>query len=215
MEKEQAKQILESRYISIEDENLNTFINDKEVFEALLVMGANPNYVFYDVWGQESNILGKVVYNTLFNQFKLLLKYGANPNSVSIIQRKKSPDDIKAEEKENIMFDIVANAGWRFFQEILKYDVNLNVLSPLYGDTLLIYVLRRKCIYHNGKHKQTVELMLKHGVNVNQKNVNNISIFDLIERPTSATSEFDARATNKFEVDDDIFSLLEEYKDDE
>ncbi len=181
---ETAKSLLSNRGIAVKDENLFAFLGEKEVFRALLIMGANPNH-FDTYFG--APILSLAFSRNEYAEFKLLLEFGANPNSIS------SGDRTKAE----IIFEMVTYypSRIRFFTCLIKHKVNLNILHPESGETLLCYKIRMSYRVSS----EIIEILLKNGASPNTPNRDDTTVFDWIDNGV-------------VEVSEDIVRLLNEYK---
>jgi ankyrin repeat protein len=184
VEKDKAKEILESRFIPVKDEMLFKFISDKEVVEALLVMGANPNY--YDTYFN-CPILSLAYSRDEYSVFKLLLEHGANPNVTSSTDM----------DKRNIIFEAIwsrANGINRYLKTLIKYKVDLNVKEPKSGEPLIMWSLSTG--YYIA---EIIELLLKSGADINLKSDAGLNIFDLV-------------AKNQVKLDQQVIMLINSYK---
>ncbi len=179
---EEAKMLLKRQQIAIPDENLFEFSKEKEMLQTLLQMGVNPNE--FDTYFKVP-ILALAFSRIDYARFKLLLDLGANPNVVS------STDATGAE----IIFEMLASypSRIRFLDCLLKHKVNLNILHPQTGETLLSW--RMKFSYST----QLIELLLKYGASPNFPNAKGLTLFDEINK-------------GMITVKQDVLALLNAYK---
>lgn len=129
MNTQQAKQILEDRFVPSNGEMLYEFISDKEIFEALLINGVSPNS---SENSSEEPILSLAFSLEEYQAFKLLLDHGADPNI-------KTSTNYSSEAKWPLIFSIVNDhpRNIRFFKKIIKHDIDYSVLDENKGNTLM------------------------------------------------------------------------------
>jgi ankyrin repeat protein len=182
--KDEALDLLGNRHlIPIQNSYLDGFMSDKEVFEALLIMGADPNYVepYFKV-----PILSLAHSRNYYHAFKTLLEHGANPNVVSSVDSAKT----------NIVFEIILyyTSNLRYLKLMLKHQVDLNVNHPKTMDRLLTWILKTGRV-----SQEQIQLMLENGCDPNQKNGDGSTIFNLIDN-------------DQIKLNETIISLLNKYK---
>lgn len=169
---------------ALHSSHLNTYMADKAIVEALLVHGADPNYFepYFKV-----PILSLAESRRNYDAFKLLLEYGANPNVQS------SVDGNKANIVNRHVIFYMDNR--KYFKLLLKAKVDLNILHPVSGDTLLM-----ETIMISPLATELVQTMIDNGADPNLKNRDGISIYDLIDQGKIKTNSSLIRILDKYRV---------------
>lgn len=147
---------------------LDTYMSDKEIFEALLVHGLNPDY--YEPYYQVP-VLALAESRNEVEAFQLLLDYGANPNVPS------STDGTKANIIHSMTLAQENKYNRKMFKALLKAKVDFNVLNPTTGQSILMDLLT-----YSPLATDKIKTILEHGADPNLKNSNGDSIYDLIDR---------------------------------
>jgi len=182
--KQQTLELLQSRGLLPVDNNiLFKYMKEKDVFEALLVHGADPDY--YDSYFKYPML--SVAHNSgYFPAFKLMLEYGATPNVLSMVRA----------ERTDLLFDLFFSyvRNKKYVDALAKNGVNFNVIDPHSGETLLEFMLRYSPIATDA-----IITMLEGGADPNFPNRDGKTIFDLI-------------ASGEIKVIDRLLPLLEEHR---
>lgn len=153
---------------ALHSSHLDTYMADKAIVEALLVHGADPNYLepYFKV-----PILSLAESRRHYDAFKLLLEYGANPNAQSCLDGNKT----------NIVHGLVilnsSKDNNKYFKLLLKAKVDLNILHPVSGDTLLM-----EKIMVSPLATELFQTMIDNGADPNLKNRDGFTIYDLIDQ---------------------------------
>jgi len=163
--KQQTLELLQSRDLLPVDNNvLFQYMKEKEVFEALLIHGADPDY--YDSYFKYPML--SVAHNSgYFQAFKLMLEYGASPNVPSMLRA----------EKTDLLFDLFFSyvRNKKYVDALAKNGVNFNITLPETGETVLEWMLRYSPIATDA-----IKTILEHGGDPNFPNGNGKTIYDLI-----------------------------------
>lgn len=167
------------------DKYLDTYMSDKEIVEALLVHGVNPDYFhpYYEV-----PMLALAESRNEVDAFLLLLDYGANPNV------KSSTDGTKANIIHRMTLAQENKYNRKMFKALLKAKVDFNVLNPTTGQSILIDLLT-----YSPLATDKINTILKHGADPHLKNRNGDSIYDLMDR-------------NEISIIDSVKELLNTYR---
>lgn len=180
--KQQTLELLQSRDLLPVDNNvLFRYMKEKDVFEALLVHGADPDY--YDSYFKYPML--SVAHNSnYFQAFKLMLEYGATPNVPSMIRA----------EKTDLLFDLFFSyvRNKKYVDALAKNGVNFNVIDPNSGGTVLEFMLRNYPIATDA-----IITILEGGGDPNFPNRDGKTIFDFI-------------ANREIKVIDRLMPMLEE-----
>ncbi|WP_294818964.1 hypothetical protein [uncultured Flavobacterium sp.] len=163
--KQQTLELLQSRDLLPVDNNvLFRYMKEKDVFEALLIHGADPDY--YDSYFKYP-ILSVAHNSGYFQAFKLMLEHGATPNV---------PSMLRAEETDllfDLFFSYVKNK--KYVDALAKHGVNFNVTDPRSGETLLEFMLR-----HSPIAIDAITTIVQSGGDPNFPNRDGKTVFDLI-----------------------------------
>lgn len=164
---------------------LDTYMSDKEIVEALLVHGVNPDYYepYYEV-----PVLALAESRNEVDAFLLLLEYGANPDV------KSSTDGTKANIIHSMTLAQENKYNRKMFKALLKAKVNFNVLNPTTGQSILIDLLT-----YSPLATDKIKTILEHGADPHLKNINGDSVFDLMDR-------------NEIKIIDPVKALLNTYR---
>lgn len=180
--KQQTLELLQSRDLLPVDNNvLFRYMKEKDVFEALLVHGADPDY--YDSYFKFPML--SVAHNSnYFQAFKLMLEYGATPNVPSMIRA----------EKTDLLFDLFFSyvRNKKYVDALAKNGVNFNVIDPHSGASVLEFMLRYYPIATDA-----IVTILEGGGDPNFPNRDGKTIFDLV-------------ASGEIKVIDRLMPMLEE-----
>lgn len=151
--------------LPVSNDALFRFMSNKEVFEALLANGANPNY--NDSYFKFP-ILSLAYSHGHYQAFKLLLEYGADPNV---------PSTIRA-EKTDLLFDLFFSyvKNKKYVDVLAKNGINFNVILPDTGETLLEWMLR-----YYPLATDALKTILENGGDPNLPNRHGKNIFELAE----------------------------------
>ncbi len=163
--KQQTLELLQSLGLLPVDNNvLFRYMKEKEVFEALLIHGADPDYADSYL---KFPMLSLAHNSGNFPAFKLLLEYGANPNEPSMIRT----------EKTDLLFDLFFSyvRNKKYIDALAKSGVNFNVILPDTGETLLEWMLRYSPIATDA-----LKTIVNGGGDPNFPNRHGNSIFELI-----------------------------------
>lgn len=180
--KQQALELLRSRdLLPVNNNVMFQYMKEKEVFEALLIHGADPDY--YDSYFKYPML--SVAHNSnYFQAFKLMLEYGATPNVPSMIRA----------EKTDLLFDLFFSyvRNKKYVDALAKNGVNFNVTDPNSGGTVLEFMLRYYPIATDA-----IITIVEGGGDPNFPNRDGKTIFDLI-------------ANEEIKVIDRLMPMLEE-----
>ncbi|MGQ2981951.1 hypothetical protein [Flavobacterium sp.] len=162
----QALELLQSRnLLPVNNNVLFQYMKEKEVFEALLIHGADPDY--YDSYFKYPML--SVAYNSnYFQAFKLMLEYGAHPNVPSMLRA----------EKTDLLFDLFFSyvRNKKYVDALAKNGINFNVIDPHSGGTVLEFMLRYYPIATDA-----IRTIVEGGGDPNFPNRDGKTIFDLID----------------------------------
>lgn len=163
--KQQTLELLQSRdLLPVNNNVLFQYMKEKEVFEALLIHGADPDY--YDSYFKYPML--SVAHNSgYFQAFKLMLEYGASPNVPSMLRA----------EKTDLLFDLFFSyvRNKKYVDTLAKNGVNFNITLPETGETVLEWMLRYSPIATDA-----IKTILEYGGDPNFPNGNGKTIYDLI-----------------------------------
>lgn len=167
------------------DKYLDTYMSHKEIVEALLVHGVNPDYYapYYEV-----PILALAESRNEVDAFLLLLDYGANPNV------KSSTDGTKANIIHSMTLAQENKYNRKMFKALLKAKVDFNILNPTTGQSILIDL-----VSYCPLATEKIKTILEHGADPHLKNRNGDSIYDLMDR-------------NEINIIDSVKALLNAYR---
>lgn len=193
MNTEQAKQILENRFIDSKAEMLYEFITDKEVFEALLINGISPDSSDNHF---KKPILSLAYTKNEYNSFKLLLDHGANPNI-------ETATEYSSELKWPLIFSIVNYypRHKNFFKKIIKHDVDFTALDTNKNNSLL-----HAGVLASSPSSEMIEFLLKKGIDHSLKNNDGSTALDIAQK-RHASSDWSEELQKKFA---DIIELLKQ-----
>ncbi|AWH85238.1 hypothetical protein HYN59_08955 [Flavobacterium album] len=149
--------------LPVNNNDLFRFMKEKEVFEALLANGADPDYT--DSYFKFP-ILSLAYSHGYYPAFKLLLEYGAHPNVPSTITA----------EKTDLLFDLFFSyvKNKKYVDVLAKHKVNFNVILPDTGETLLEWMLR-----YSPLATDAIKTILENGGDPNLPNKDGKTVFDL------------------------------------
>ncbi len=168
MKKEQAKVFLEERGVEADGSNLERFWDDKKIFEALLVMGADPNYKPH----KDYTILALTAAWNNYSAFSLLLKYGADPNVCCTGNTKIFLINECAQKK-------------RYLKALIKSKVDINK-QTCYLETALHHLIR--C-----SNYEIAQLLIDNGADVLTKDIKEKTQLDLAyERKKYHTQQYES-----------------------
>lgn len=187
MKKEEAKLLLEAQNIEIKGSKLEFFWDDKKIFEALLVMGVDPNYQP----NKDYTILALTVAWNKYSAFSLLLKHGANPNVCCTTNTKVFLIYECAQKK-------------RYVKALIKANVDINKQN-YYLETALHHLI--EC-----GNLDLAQLFLDNGANVLIKNQKDKTPLDLTYEKQKYYTEQYSSIQKLAQPRNVVDSVIQEYR---
>ncbi|WP_347068071.1 ankyrin repeat domain-containing protein [Flavobacterium sp. WV_118_3] len=161
----EAQSILKKHNLEAEGKHLFDAFGNIKLFEALLVAGADANHfnTYFNV-----PILSLAYSRQEYTNFRLLLEYGANPDTPSSV----------FENREPIIFEIASPQKGvdGFLYLMIKAGIDLNQMHPESGYTLLQHAASRYFV-----SLENLEHLIAKGADPNLPNRDGQTLYDLID----------------------------------
>lgn len=161
----EAQSILKKHNLEADGKHLFDAFNNFELLEALLVAGADANYVETQF---NVPVLSLAYSRQEYTNFGLLLEYGANPDVPSSVFTNREP----------IIFEIASPQTGvdGFLYLMIKAGIDLNQMHPESGYTLLQHAASRYYV-----SLENLEHLIEKGADPNLPNRDGQTLYDLID----------------------------------
>jgi len=161
----EAKSILKKHNLEANGKHLFDAFGNMELFEALLAAGADANH--FDTYFNVP-ILSLAYSRQEYTNFRLLLEYGANPDTPSSV----------FENREPIIFEIASPQTGvdSYLRPMIKAGIDLNQMHPDSGYTLLQHAASRYYV-----SLENLEHLIAKGADPNLPNRDGQTLYDLID----------------------------------
>lgn len=158
-----AKSILTKHNLEADGKNIFNAFNKIELLEALLIAGADANYVEPQF---NVTVLSLAHSRNEYTNFRLLLEYGANPDTPLSTFVNGEP----------IIFEIASPQKGvdSFLRPMINAGINLNQLHPESGYTLLQHAASRYYV-----SLENLEFLIENGADPNFPNRDGLTLYDL------------------------------------
>ncbi|RZJ70295.1 ankyrin repeat domain-containing protein [Flavobacterium sp.] len=161
---DKARSVLKKHKVEANGKHLFDAFGNPELFEALLVAGADSNH-----FDTEFNvpILSLAYSRQEYPEFALLLQHGANPDVPSSTDVARTP----------ILFEIVSSDPDGYLSLMIQANADLNQFHPETGNTLIMHAAT-----HYYVSLEMLEVLIKNGADSNLPNRDGFTIYDLIDQ---------------------------------